>query len=418
MLVLGAAIAVAGGSGAGPGAGPGGSGGIADGPFLKPPMGADRVPAGRTVSEIPDDCGVSEATAARLAPGADPDPEKGGVFREGGPGRCQWYSLDDGKAKCDWCTGDFKNERVLDVEINLARGERQAPITEAMQWVGTGGPGLTQVLGPAKIVEGLGEEAVAHYSAATDMEGASVAFRVGNAVVSVRYRGWDAVRGEQRTISEKVATEGAFAAAAEAAKSLGTSARPVVSEVRRPVAPPLRKVPKPCDTVPAATVDKVARDGDKRRGRPVLLATIPAAGISYDGCAWNAGSSPYAETGASRTLTVSIGIAEERVPGAGASTAARQFEGLYRNQRIGRSPTVDTFTGFQPLAGPGDGAFAVTMGGRGTWEGEVGLVVFRKGNVLVEVAYKGRDGATQLRGNGLIDGAYTVAVAVERSLES
>ncbi|MBE1531898.1 hypothetical protein [Actinomadura algeriensis] len=392
--------------------------GIADGPLLKARAGADEIPAGRIVEKIPDDCGVSEATAARLAPGADPDPEKGGVFRQGGPGKCKWYSLDDGKAECDWCQGDFENERVLDVDISLAEGDRQTPISEAMERLRIGGPGTAPEPGPPQIVEGLGEEAVAHYSTATDMQGASVAFRVGNAVVTVRYRGWDRVRGEEKTISEKVALEGAFAAAAETAKSMGTSARPVVSEVRHPVTPPLPTVPRPCDTVPGKTVDKVARGAERKKGTPYVLAAVHDADLPVEGCVWEAGTPRSPEKGRSRTLTVSIGTARERVPGAGAYTATRHFQGVYRNQRAGEFPTLDTYTGFRPLAGPGDRAFAVIMRARNFAEGDVGLVVFRKRNVLVEVAYQGRDGETELRDRELIDAAYTVAVEIERTLES
>ncbi|MEU8347632.1 hypothetical protein AB0C74_38535 [Spirillospora sp. NPDC048832] len=47
--------------------------GISDGPLAAAPAAADTVPAGRIVKEPPADCGVAKATAARLAPGSDPD---------------------------------------------------------------------------------------------------------------------------------------------------------------------------------------------------------------------------------------------------------------------------------------------------------------------------------------------------------
>ncbi|QFG23545.1 hypothetical protein [Actinomadura sp. WMMB 499] len=393
------------------------AGGIAEGPLLKAPAGADEVPADRIVEKVPRNCGVSEDTAARLAPGGDIDAEAGGLFRDGGPGSCKWYSLDDGKATCDFCLGDFANERVLDVEINLAKGTRQSPVTAAMELLSGGGQGAADEPGAPRIVDGLGEEAVARYSAATDLEGASVAFRVGNAVVTVRYRGWDDAGGERRTIPEGVALDGAFAAAAETAKAMGTAAGPVVRTVERPAVPPLRKVPKPCDTVSGATVEKVARGAYRRRAEPFLVARPVQSGMSFDGCAWHAATGRFVNQGEARTLTVSLAVAEERTPGSAVPVATRHYLGLHRNQRYGKAPGSGAFSGFEPLAGPGDRAFAVTMAGRGGSRGDAGLVVFQKRNVVVEVAYDGRDGDTKLRGRELIDSAYTVAVEVERALE-
>ncbi|WP_171069159.1 hypothetical protein [Actinomadura geliboluensis] len=154
-----------------------GPGGISDGPLTAAPATADPVPAGRIVKKPPANCGVSKATAARLAPGSDPDAEKGGLFRQGGPGSCMWYSLDDGKAKCDFCTGDFRNERVLNVGIALAESRLQSPISEALRQMDET-PGLARSSARPEIVEGLGEEATARYSAETESEGATVKFRV------------------------------------------------------------------------------------------------------------------------------------------------------------------------------------------------------------------------------------------------
>ncbi|TDD90143.1 hypothetical protein E1293_03645 [Actinomadura darangshiensis] len=398
--------------------GSGDPGGISDGPLIAAPAGAEQVPAGRIVKKIPHNCGVSDGTAARLAPGSDPDPEKGGVFREGGAGDCSWYSLDDGKAKCGWCFGDdYRNERVLDVDISLATGIQQSPISEAMQMVGMTGPGSTGRSGPPKIVEGLGEEAVVRYSAEQETEGANLAFRVGNAVVSVRYTGWDAVRGRERTISEKTAVDGAFAAAAETAKSMGAAARPVLSTGMHPATPALGRVPRPCDAVPGATVDKVARGAYRRRGASTLMAIVNQAGLSVDSCTWKARTSRYSNEGRSRALTVSLAVADEDVPGYGAFTATRQYQAVYRNLREKKSITLDDFAELTPLTGPGERAFAVTEVGSGS-SGDAGLVLFQKRNVLVEVAYEGADKELDLRGRQLIDSAYTVAVAVERSLRS
>ncbi|MFC4048961.1 hypothetical protein ACFOY4_04625 [Actinomadura syzygii] len=390
--------------------------GISDGPLLTAPAGADRVPAGRVVTKLPRNCGVSAATAARLAPGADRDAEKGNVFRQGGPGSCMWYSLDDGKAKCGFCVGDFRNERVLYVDITLSTGRLQAPITEAMQALTPAEPNRAANPDPPALVEGLGEEATARYSAEIETEGAVVDFRVGNAVVSVRYKGWDDVRGRRRTIPEKTALDGALAAAAETAKSMGTTARPVLSAVKNPVTPPLRTIPKPCDTVADPTVDKVARGAYRRRGSATLLTMAAPAGMSVDACTWNARTSRYSGEGRTRTLTVSLAVAGERLPGLGAFNATRQFLGVYQNQRAGKSPGADAFTGFTPLTGPGERAFAVTKVQRSASDGDVGIVIFQKRNVLVEVAYRGADEDVPLTGKRLVDSAYTVAVAVERSL--
>ncbi|TDC58665.1 hypothetical protein E1281_00730 [Actinomadura sp. KC345] len=387
------------------------SGGIADGPLRPAPAIADPVPAGRIIEKLPRNCGVSDETALRLAPGADRDAEEGGVFRRGGPGSCMWYSLDDGKAKCDWCMGDFANERVLDVSITLAEGRSQSPITEAMDLVARSEPNEAA----PEVVEGLGEEATARYSPDGRTEGAVVTFREGNAVATIEYRGWDDAGERRETIPKKTAMDGALAAAAEAAKSLGAAASPKLSTVKHPVTRPLGRVPKPCDAVPGDTVDKVARDAYRRRGSPTLFSMTVQPGMSGDSCMWRAETSRYAYEGRSRTLKVSLAVAEERLPGMGVHTATRQYQGLHRNLRDGKVIGADDLTGFTPLAGPGDRAFAVTKTGTGS-SGDIGVVVFRKRNVLVEVAYEGADERTKLHGSLLIDSAYTVAVAVERSL--
>lgn len=411
VLVLGVAAVVA------VGAQRSGPGGISDGPLTAAPAAADPVPAGRIVKKVPANCGVSKGTAARLAPGSDPDAEKGGLFREGGPGSCMWYSLDDGKATCDFCIGDFRNERVLNIGIALAGDRLQSPISDALRQMDET-PGLTRSSVPPEIVEGLGEEATARYSAETETEGAVVKFRVGNAVATIRYRGWDAVGGERRTIPKKTALDGAFAAASETAKSMGTAARPVLSRVKHPVTPPVRHVPKPCDAVPAATVEKVARGAYRRRAASSLFPALNWPGTSTDACTWKARTSRYSDEGQTRTLTVAIIAEEDRLPGIGAFTAARRYLGLYENLRAGSSPGSDQFSGFKPLAGPGDRAFAVTRVARTSSSGDEGFVVFQKRNLLVEVSYQGADEETPLSGSRLVDSAYTVAVAVERSLRS
>ncbi|GAA1822559.1 hypothetical protein [Actinomadura chokoriensis] len=394
-----------------------GPGGISDGPLTAAPATTDPVPAGRIVTKVPANCGVSKGTAARLAPGSDPDAEKRGLFRKGGPGSCMWYSLDDGKTTCGFCIGDFRNERVLNVDIALAGNRLQSPISDALRQMDET-TGVTRNSVPPEIVEGLGEEATARYSAETETEGAIVKFRVGNAVATIRYRGWDAPGGERRTIPKKTALDGAFAAASETAKSLGTAARPVLSRVKRPVTPPVRHVPKPCDAVPAATVEKVARGAYRRRATSSLFPALNWPGTSTDACAWKARTSRYSGEGRSRTLTVAITAEEDRLPGVGAFTATRRYLGLYENLRAGNTPGSDRFSGFRPLAGPGDRAFAVTRGARTSSSGDEGFVVFQKRNLLVEVSYQGADEETPLSGSRLVDSAYTVAVAVERSLRS
>ncbi|MEU5877277.1 hypothetical protein [Spirillospora sp. NPDC047279] len=395
-----------------------GPGGISDGPLVAARGGPHAVPAGRIFTKPPRNCGVSDATAARLAPGADRDAEKGNVFRQGGPGSCMWYSLDDGKEECDFCTGDFRNERVLNVDISLAEGRQQSPISEAMRSVSVTRPGAATGSLPPKIVEGLGEEAIARYSAETDTEGATVSFREGNAVVTVRYKGWDAVGGDRRTISEKTAVDGVLAVAAETARSMGAAARPALSAVKHPVTPPLRQIPKPCDAVPDGTVDKVARGAYRRRGGATLFPGAYLGGMSVDGCTWNARTSRYSNKGQERKLTVSFAVAEERLPGLGVFTATRQYQGMHLDLRDGKTPGIDKLEGFRPLAGPGDRAFAVTKVEKSSSSNDVGVVLFQKRNVLVEVAYSGDDEDTELSGSRLIDSAYTVAVAVERSLRS
>jgi len=391
----------------------GSDGGIADGPLLSAPAGPDTLPGGRIIREPPRNCGVSHRTASRLVPGADRDAEKGNVFRRGGPGSCQWYSLDDGKATCDFCVGDFKNERVLNVEITLGKGRGDEAVGAAMGLFDMAE--VTQGPSPPKTIEGLGEESFARYGADGETGGAIVKFRPGNAVVTVRYQGWDADGDRRETIPEKTAVDGALAAAAETARSLGAAADPVVTAVKHPGTPPLQRVPKPCDTVPAATVDRVARGAYRKRGNAFLLPTMGLTGASASSCTWEARTSRYLDEGRSRTLTVSLVVMRQRQAGMAVYAATRQHEAVHRKLRRGGSPGFDDFADLTPLTGPGDRAFAVTKSGPGS-DDLVGIVLFQKRNVLVEVAYQGTDEGRPLPAKTLVDSAYTVAVAAERSL--
>ncbi|GGV16821.1 hypothetical protein GCM10010182_42190 [Actinomadura cremea] len=402
-------------------------GGISDGPLLKAPAGPDEVPAGPIIEALPPDCGVPDATVAGLAPGAGPEAETGAVLVGGGPTHCRWYSLDGGGAACDRCGDRSENERVISIDITVARGPGPSAITEAMRWVSTGWLGTPEGAGEPAIVDGLGDEAAAYYSTASDLEGASVGFRVRNAVATVRYTGWDAGGAGRAVIPKKAALDGALAAAAETAKSLGGAGRPVVRAAPRSGAPP-RKVPEACDTVPGSTADRVARDARRRTGEPTLLAMFKEPTTPLDACAWHAGI-PSASEGRERTLTVALAVTDERTPRLGMPAATRHFLSLYRDRRSGESRVGSGesrvgsgesrvgFVDFEPLTGPGERAFAVTRVARSPREGDMGLVVFQKDDVVVEVTYQARDGETELGGRLLIDAAYTVAVAVEKSLE-
>ena len=373
---------------------------------------ADFVPVGPMLGKAPRNCGVSDTTVARLVP----EPGGRAPRRQGGEssGECRWYTVDDGRAGCGTCAGDLRNERLLTVTVAFSTSRVQSPISDAMQMMddqfGTG-----ESPDPPSLVEGLGQEAVARYTAEAQNQGAHVVFRTGNAVATIRYRGRDKVRGELRPLPEKTAMDGALAAAAETADSLHTAARPVLSRVKHPVVPTLRHVPRPCDAVPAAVLDRVARGASRERGAPTLIAAARRPGTSSETCRWTARTSQSPGEGQSRTLTVAFLSEADRLPGLGAFTTTRRFLMAYQDQRAGRS-REGRFSGFTPLAGPGDRAFAVTKVSTEGSIGDAGLVVFQKNNVLVEVSYRGDDEEKHMTGSRLVDSAYTVAVAVRKSL--
>lgn len=389
----------------------GDSAGPGEGARLPAPRAVpDPVPDGPIVTAMPANCGVSRRTARSLAPGSDPDAEKSGLFREGGPGSCMWYSLNDGAERCGFCprSDSHRKERVLNVDIVRHTGTtgREAVLRAAQEL----GPAPDLVVGrnPPRRVTGLGSQAVAYYSAERDTEGAIVTFRYGNAVTRVKYTGWDAPKGDGRqvTIPERIALAGALRAAAEAARGLGVRADPVVAEPQ-PGAGLVRRPPKVCDLVRDRTAGLIAPRAERARWVGSAFPGVP--GVTYDTCEWTSRTSELADEGAKRLLRVAVGVVGEWRPGMALAVAADAYTRMHME---GRLPTSGE--GFTAVAGLGEQAYVLyrrEAGGKGQAD-----VVLRYRNVLAEVTYSGTDGPTEIPRTQAVGAAYTAALDVAAAL--
>ncbi|MEU5879599.1 hypothetical protein [Spirillospora sp. NPDC047279] len=349
---------------------------------------ADRVPP--APGEPPSGCGLTKATLEALVPGADRSLEG-----------CTWSSLDDREP------GSRRSLRVTQDE-GFPRGMPVSSTSDALYALSPD---------PPERLGGLGDdEALARYTVEGGEGVGEIVFSHRGSLVTVAYKGLDhRFADDSEPLAEKPARAGALRAAVEVARRLGTRASP--GPAAPPAAtPPVRSVPKPCDSVPRGTLDKVAKGAVRSRGQSTLLSTT--FGAAVDSCVWTAGTPadlPEPETRRWRWLQVTIARVPDREPGGGTAAAARAYLFLHRTAR-GDFPmtAVREVRPFRALAGPGDQAF----GGVWSQNDAHGRVVFRIRNVVAEVRYSGED---EPPGNALardipedtaLDGAYTVALAV------
>lgn len=329
-----------------------------------PPTRPDPVPRERLITRFPAACGVSTATINALVPRAE-------SMHTSDFGDCEWYSRHPGDVR----------ERRLDVTVKIwpaTAGDTSAvsigpriayvkttPISNALSAFGQTAARQT--------VLGLGEEAFA------DSRRTVVDFRVANAVVTVGYQ------DSGLLAKKKSALDGALRAAADTAKSLGTSAGPRLGSTAP--ASTTRHLPDPCATVPAGL-----------RTRLVKGAT---AMPDTNSCTW---------TSERRTLKVTLLSEPDSAPGGAVRAAIRDYLQRHYDARAEQPVSAHDRKYFHALTGPGDQAFA-------SWveNGTPGRVVFRVRNVVVEVGYTG-DADHPLTKDQAVNGAYAAAIDVARAL--
>jgi hypothetical protein len=403
--------------------GPGAREDLNVGTLATPKAVRDLVPQGPIITTYPAACGVPDDTARDLVRGSEPGGRESSPFADTSEGHCMWYALNEGDEKGGIVPDSdrLRKERVLTVDISLSEATSQGSAIGRAIWETHREPVGAGARAVRRTVTGLGEEAWASYSPALDV-GAFVRFRVGNANVSVTYDGWDRTGKDpvRRQIPEQAAVDGALTAAAGIAKNLGVPT-PASPGFARPQAtsPPIRRLPKPCDTVTDETLRKVANGAYRERGGSASIfapaggtTIVGAAGTAEDTCEWTAGT-PTGDTleakDSGRHLTVVIAMATDPHPGAATHIATREYVMRHHDARGGQR--------FMPVGGLGDQAFTAYGNASGGGSELAGRVVFRLRNVLVVVRYHANsDDDDPLTPNEAVNGAYTVALDVARSL--
>lgn len=359
-IVLAAVVAV-GGTAAVLVFGPFGGPGLAE-PATRP----DPVPAERLVAALPEHCGLSAATVARLVP--EPITHKAGDT-----GECKWFPGRHGR-----------DRRYLTAGISIKRGTSPAaatglpirlwptPVTLAMDaFPAAPAPGESRT---RRRVTGLGDEAIAQYSARA---GGDVVFRFRNAVVTVGYSS-----DPPSSLPERAALGALFSAASEIQAALGgpRSSRPAAGA---PIgAAPPGTPPKVCGAVRAEVLDELVDGADLSEG-------APEKGTAE--CSWEDGD---------RALRVQVTALAD------AGAAAREYLQRHLRARAEEPISARDAKYFRALARPGEQGFAAFVD-----EGSPGRVCFRIRNLVVDVALTGVTGRERAVG-----GAYTAALDVARAL--
>lgn len=367
--------------------------------------------------DIAKHCGVSRATRHTVVPDADK------------MGKCEWYSLqrgsDGASVHCQLCPsagGDVK--RHLSVSVDASKGnDVTSPIGAAMIDIHQQREQAAVGPVPYRTVTGLGEEAIARYVPSSD-GGASVVFRYRNVVVSIGYDGDTTVGKDRRQVPlpKKAALRAALRVATDVAGALGgqVPAKPAFGTLPAG-AHALTTVPKTCDAVPRPVVDTLTPDADRTGqttyralGAVQALQTVWSIRmVAAHTCTWHSEPSCCTDGdtdhGPTRTLTVTMWATPDDRPGGATRAATRVYRVLHSDAR-------GQHHRFHLLTGPGDEAFEEYLPADGGEDDPTAQVVLRVRNVLAVVQYSGDDDGPSIPRSRAIDGAYTAATAVARSL--
>lgn len=353
-------------------------------------LGRDPVPAEKTITARPADCGISKATAKALTPGASQD---------GVGGNCSWSSFDSDPS------ADLDVEYKTDVP---GYPDTSSKVAGAIRTFNEETSDRTAPTGSTfKPMTGLGDDAA--YRVGTDIAGhgveAVVVFRAADLVTEVTYRSFDAKASSK--LSKKF-QRGAFTAAADVAKGLGVAANPAVAQPGQ--AAPVTVPSDVCGLVPQGLL-KTLSGGD----------TDPLTHADSDDPLVDKDSIPDATTAGCTMSSYSNGddrslevhVTGPTKPGADAAVK-RAYLGAYYETRA-EKPTGGGGRYFQALSGLGDEAFGSYLDGqrgRLSIEKNTAEVVVRTRTALVTVAFGNELSNGKLTQQQAIKGAYAVAQKV------
>jgi len=350
-------------------------------------LGHDPVPAEKTITARPADCGVSKATLKALVPGRD-TPSYG--------------------SDCNWSGYTDSVIRRLGVQYQdrAPAPDKKSDVAAAIEQFDVSTSDSASLYGNVfKPMTGLGDDA-AYAAGPEDGRGveATVVFRVADRVITVKYESLEAKASE----TEKY-RRGVFRAAGEAAKALGATADPTVA---KPAQTAPATVPSDvCKLVPEDLMTTLGGDDDPFTHSDdtddiINKQAIPSA--STAGCR----TSTFGGSGKDRSLEAHVTGATE--PGADAAVK-RQYLAAYYEARAERPTSGGSGRYFQALSGLGDEAFVSYLDGsrNGSLLGKnTAQVVIRSRTALITVEFGGELSESGLTQQQTINGAYAVAQKV------
>ncbi|TDD69221.1 hypothetical protein E1293_36020 [Actinomadura darangshiensis] len=386
-------------------------------PAGKLPVTADPVPSGPIARGLPENCGVSEATLKAVVPERE--------MRENGDfGYCEWSQRisaesryltveltqlrEDGMKQSDATTyGTLAADWIDDAErlqFGVMRGPRVkvAPLAAAVEMTTP----TTRTDEEVLAVKGLGEDAVAAHDPSA---GALVAFRVGNTVGSISYRGTG-----PRPAPQKELMDVALRIASDSARALGMPPRVKPEAVKQEKTPDGGKKPSgACSLVPAAAMEHAL--GGKPSSKELAFATNrveppdlepPDVGsrqvMQQTGCRWKANG---------HTMRVVLRAIPDTGQDTGVRLATRGYLMMHLNARAEEPLSRKGKKYFTALKGLGQQAFGSYVEGS-----TPARVLFRRGGVLAEVSYGHPDGSEPSDGKSAVGLAYDIAAQVQKGM--
>lgn len=349
-------------------------------------LGRDPVPAEKSITTRPTDCGVTKATVKSLTPGADMD---------GVGGNCSWSNYSDSA------------DRELDVEYETDQPspDTTSKVAAAIQ---TFSQETSDQLSPTdskfQPMTGLGDDAAYRVGADAAGDGieAVVVFRTADLVTEVTYKSLEA-----KSSTTGKFRDGAFRAAADTAKALGVTANPAVAQATKSA--PVTVPDDICGLLPGDLLKTLGGEPDPSTESDdtdeVIDQQALPPGASTVGCSLTS----YTESG-DRSMEVHV----ISTPDASAAPmVARAYLGAYYEARAERPTSAGRY--FQALSGLGDQAFCSYLkGSRGhlIFGKDTAELVVRARTALITVTFGGEVSNSKLTRQQTVKGAYAVAQKV------
>ncbi|WP_207946798.1 hypothetical protein, partial [Actinomadura sp. 7K507] len=180
------------------------------------------------------------------------------------------------------------------------------------------------------------------------------------------------------------------------------SARPAIAPAAHRAA--AREIPDLCGSVSERTLRRLVK-GEWYSDTPESgKGELTVEGAGRRGCSW---------ISMERELQVSAAV----MPGTelfdGTRLAIREYTMRHADARAEETLSVHDRKIFRAVAGLGDQAFAAHVPGA-----VPGVILFRDGDLLVQVTYEERDERRPLKGEHAVRGAYAAAQEVARALSA